>query len=384
MRSPPSSFCFVPKVVAPIIHLCAGIARTGPYAFPATHPSARSPISTAEMISAIVPARNEEANIAQAVRSLAQQAEVVEIIVVNDQSTDGTSAVLRELAASQPKLRVLEAGSLPEGWVGKNHAVWLGAEQATGQWLLFTDADAVHLPGSAARALADAAASGAAIVSYSPRQEMHAWWEHALIPFIFCRLSQLYSYAAVNDPESPAAAANGQYLLAGSRTHMGDRRPCRCACGKCLKMSRSRQACQGRLRSDSLRAWRPDCPGEDVYKFRSHVGRVDEENLFPLVTGPQQSVTRELLAVIPWIPLLCLALTALYPVIGVLGVLLLAGRHASYAAMLRRNRFPVRGVIYYGVAVVLYCAALLVSEWHYAHGKVSWKGREYPVGEPGA
>ena len=157
-----------------------------------------------------MPARNEEANIARAVRSLAGQPEVIEILVVDDESTDGTARVLQELAAAQPKLRVLQAGPLPEGWVGKNHAVWRGAEQAGGDWLLFTDADAVHLPGSTARALADAAAAGAEMISYSPRQEMHTWWELALIPFIYCRLSQLYSYAEVNDPQSKAAAANGQ------------------------------------------------------------------------------------------------------------------------------------------------------------------------------
>ena len=164
-------------------------------------------------ISAIVPARNEEANIAAAARSLAAQPEITEIIVVDDESTDGTRRVLEELAGNEPKLRVLQAGPLPAGWVGKNHAVWRGAEQARGEWLLFTDADAVHLPGSAARALADANTSGAAMVSYSPQQEMHTWWERTLIPFIFCRLAQLYSYADVNDPHSEAAAANGQYLL---------------------------------------------------------------------------------------------------------------------------------------------------------------------------
>ena len=54
---------------------------------------------------------------------------------------------------------------------------------------------------------------GAAMISYSPEQEMHKWWERALIPFVFCRLSQLYPYKIVNDPRSPIAAANGQYLL---------------------------------------------------------------------------------------------------------------------------------------------------------------------------
>ncbi len=160
-----------------------------------------------------MPARNEEATIAAAVESLAAQPEITEIFVVNDQSTDGTAAELEKLSSRFAQLRVLETKEIPAGWVGKNYAVSLGAAQATGDWLLFTDADGVHLPGSTARALADAAASGAGLVSYSPEQETRTWWERALIPFVYTRLGQKFSYDAVNDPESPAAAASGQYLM---------------------------------------------------------------------------------------------------------------------------------------------------------------------------
>src|SRR5262245_8621374 len=126
-----------------------------------------------QTVSAIVPARNEEANIAPAVLSLARQPEIVQILVINDHSTDGTARVLSELAAEEPKLCVLEAALLPDGWVGKNNALWEGAKRATQPWLLFTDADAVHLPGSTHRALEQARAHGAGMVSYSPAQEMH-------------------------------------------------------------------------------------------------------------------------------------------------------------------------------------------------------------------
>jgi glycosyltransferase involved in cell wall biosynthesis len=164
-------------------------------------------------VSAIVPARNEETTIVAAVSSLAAQPEIKEIIVVDDQSSDGTAAELERLSSRYPQLRVLQTNALPNGWVGKNYAVSLGAAQATGDWLLFADADGVHLPSSTARALADAAAAGAGLLSYSPEQEMHTWWERALIPFIYVRLAQRFSYDAVNDPLSQAAAANGQYLL---------------------------------------------------------------------------------------------------------------------------------------------------------------------------
>ncbi len=78
---------------------------------------------------------------------------------------------------------------------------------------MFTDADTFHLPGSAARALRDAARHGADVVSYSPEQETPTFWERALVPFVYWRLSQRYPFDRVNDARSPDAAANGQYIL---------------------------------------------------------------------------------------------------------------------------------------------------------------------------
>jgi glycosyltransferase involved in cell wall biosynthesis len=331
-----------------------------------------------DTVSAIIPVRNEEATIERAVCSLAEQPEIQEILVVNDQSTDGTSRVLERLAATERKLRPLDAGPLPPGWVGKNHAAWQGAQRASRNWLLFTDADAVHLAGSTSRALADARASGATMISYSPAQEMHTWWERALIPFIYCRLSQLYSYAAVNDPRSEAAAANGQYLLIRRDAY---------------NLIGGHVAVWGEVLEDVALARRAKAAGVPLH-FAPDAGiaRVRmyatframwegwTKNLFPLVTVPGQSVTRELFSALPWIPLLCFVLAPVHLVFGALGLLLLAGRHASYAASLRRNHFALSNVQYYIVAFALYGCVLLASDWHYARGKVAWKGREYPVG----
>jgi glycosyltransferase involved in cell wall biosynthesis len=333
-----------------------------------------------ECVSAIIPARNEERSIAQAVISVAEQPEVREIVVVNDQSSDGTGEILRRLAAEHPKLRVVEAGPLPAGWAGKNHAAWLGAQKAAGDWLLFTDADAVHLPGSTARALAEGKSSGADLVSYSPGQEMHTWWERALIPFIFCRLSQLYSYAAINDPDSPAAAANGQYLLIRRNVYerIGGHEAVREEVLEDVALARLAKSAGFRLHFG---------PGDQICRVRMYssfraMWEGWSKNLLPLVTWSGQGVTRELVSVIPWIPLLCLLLTPFHVAFGALGFLLLAGRHASYAGLLRKNRFPLSSVLYYLAGVGLYCAALLASDWGYARGKVAWKGREYPVATP--
>lgn len=171
--------------------------------------SATPATTTRPEVSVIIPARNEEANLGTCLQSLISQTDVsFEIIVVDDHSTDRT----REIAQSFP-VRVIEAGPLPRGWTGKNNAVATGAREAQGQWILFTDADTVHLPGSLAGALAEAKETGAEMLSYSPEQVAVTFWEMAVLPVVFAELARQYSPTKVSDPASPVAAANGQYIL---------------------------------------------------------------------------------------------------------------------------------------------------------------------------
>jgi cellulose synthase/poly-beta-1,6-N-acetylglucosamine synthase-like glycosyltransferase len=132
-----------------------------------------------------------------------------EIIVVDDGSTDRT----REIAKSFAGVRVVEPAPLPPGWIGKNNALVAGAKEARGEWLLFTDADTVHRAGSLARSLEEAQRQKAALLSYSPEQEVHGFWERAVMPVIFAELASSYRPSDVSDPASSAAAANGQYIL---------------------------------------------------------------------------------------------------------------------------------------------------------------------------
>src|ERR1700736_5380432 len=161
-------------------------------------------------VSVIVPARNEEACLGACLESLVAQIDVdFEIIVVDDASADRT----RELAQSFPRVRVVDADPPAAGGTGKNNAMAAGSRVAGGEWLLFTDADTVHLPGSLARAVAEAKQRSAALLSYSPEQEVHGFWENAVMSVIFAELAATYRPSLVSDPRSPAAAANGQYIL---------------------------------------------------------------------------------------------------------------------------------------------------------------------------
>jgi glycosyltransferase involved in cell wall biosynthesis len=167
-------------------------------------------VVSAPAVSVIVPARNEEECLWACLDSLVGQVGVgFEIVVVDDGSTDRT----REVAESFAGVRVVDAGPLPAGWSGKNNALTAGARLARGEWLLFTDADTVHCAGSLARALAEARAQGAALLSYSPEQEVHGFWERAVMPVVFAELAGKYRSAEVSDPGSAVAAANGQYIL---------------------------------------------------------------------------------------------------------------------------------------------------------------------------
>jgi glycosyltransferase involved in cell wall biosynthesis len=332
---------------------------------------------TPAIVSAIVPARNEEPSIAACIESLARQPEISEILVVNDQSTDRTAEIVRGLMTSIPKLRLLETDGVPPGWVGKNNAVARGAREAANPWLLFTDADAEHQPGAAARALQVANEKGAALVSFSPEQVTEKWYEKALIPFIYCRLARKFTYAGVNDPASPDAAANGQFLMIRRDAYdaIGGHASVAAEVLEDVAIARRSKAAGYRIAFNS---------GKGVVRVRMYrsFGSMWEgwtKNLYLLMGGTRFATFRELESIVPWIPFLVILLGIKYPIFMFLGVWLLIFRQINYGSELTRNQFPFSFILYYVPAVVLYAGVLWSSYWHHARGKVEWKGREYPV-----
>jgi glycosyltransferase involved in cell wall biosynthesis len=327
-------------------------------------------------ISAILAARNEESHIEQTVRSLAAQAEIAEIVVVNDQSADRTGEILAGLAREFPRLRTLEVTQLPEGWVGKNHALWLGAQAAQGEWLLFTDADVMHLTGSAGRALADAAASGAEFVSYSPEQETHARWERAMIPFVFCRLERHFRYGRLEDAYA-APAANGQYILVKREAYFafGGHRAVGEEVLEDVALARGARDAGYKIhfeRGAGIARTR-------MYRSFAQMWEGWRKNLYPLVGGSTPAVFRELGEVLPLASAIACALGAWHPMFVAAGFLFLLLDHRRYAKQLRANRRARSDAVYYLPAVFLYSAALIASARAHSRGRVVWKGREYPV-----
>ena len=138
-------------------------------------------------VSIIVPARNEEENIEQALTQLLElDYENYEVIVVDDRSTDRTGDTMDRVAASPQahgRLKVIHVDTLPSGWLGKTHAMWTAAQQASGDWLLFTDADVLFKPQSLRRALAYAEIEQADHLVLFPRMIMKRSGEKMMIAF---------------------------------------------------------------------------------------------------------------------------------------------------------------------------------------------------------
>ena len=352
-----------------------------------------------ERITAIVPARDEEATIEICVRSLAQQAEIAEIFVVNDGSTDRTAEIVRGLMGELRNLRLLEAPEIPAGWLGKNHALWQGAKRATShgsdlaelgrssaaplrdepacRWLLFTDADAELMDGAAARALRIANETGAALVSFSPEQVTRAWYERALIPFVYSRLAKHFSYEAVRDANSSVAAANGQFLMIRSDVYeeVGGHKS---VSGEVLEDV----ALAKRVKAARHRIWFGSGAGVVRVRMYRSFGAMWEgwkKNLYLLVGGTPGAVYRELFSVVPWIPFALLLLGLKAPIALVVGAGLLLARHAVYASTLLRNQFRGSYILYYIPGVLLYASVLWASYRAHARGMVEWKGRRISV-----
>ena len=344
--------------------------------------SSAQPAFRSASISAIVPARNEEGVIAACVESLALQPEIAEILVVNDQSTDKTAEIVRGLMLKILRLRLLETQEVPPGWVGKNNAVYLGAKEAKGPWLLFTDADAELQPGAAARALQIAQETGAALVSFSPEQITQSWYEKALIPFVYSRLAKHFSYEAVNNSASPAAAANGQFLMMQRDAYNSIGGHASVASDVLEDVALAKRA-----KAAGFRLWFG--PGQGIVRVRMYrsfgaMWQGWKKNLYLLVGGTPGAVLREMESAIPWIPVALILLGLKIPVASFLGVCFLLLRQFTYGAELSRNQYPFKFIIYYVPAVVLYAGVLWASYRGYAKGKVEWKGREVPVTLPGA
>jgi glycosyltransferase involved in cell wall biosynthesis len=399
------------------------------------------------VVSIIVPARNEEACLSSCLESLVAQTGIdFEIIVVDDASTDRTPEIARSFeikegpapgkgttssraehhgntingtaesralpepqaphggdarsstvyvgadALVRPDLHVIPADPLPDNWTGKNNAMTAGAKVAKGKWLLFTDADTVHKPGSLARAVAEAEQRGAALLSYSPEQEVRSFWEKAVMPVIFAELAATYPPAKVNDPVSPIAAANGQYLLISREAYD--------AVGGHTKIAADllEDVAMARLVKSSGRKiffrYGGDAVRTRMYRSFAQMKEGWTKNLALLFPKPVELAQRRfgefvLLLVLPWViarGTYWRAILSVLPSVWVKRYVVVVGAWAFVAFILSASEFLRRmrkahfswwntASAFFGLPIFAYL--LLRSEWSFKRSRFDWKDRTY-------
>lgn len=172
-------------------------------------------------VSILIPARDEEANIAACLAAAAASRGVeVEIIVMDDGSTDRTAGIVRDYAARDARIRLVACPPLPPGWTGKVHACQRLADAATGSHLLFIDADVRLEPDAAAAMAAHAQKHGIALVSGVPRQVIGGVGEALTVPMInLLMLGYLPGAGRAATRHPGFAAATGQLLLADAAAY---------------------------------------------------------------------------------------------------------------------------------------------------------------------
>ena len=170
--------------------------------------------SNPPLVSALIPAKDEEAIIADCLASVAKQDySNLEILVIDDRSTDGTANIIREFAKSDPRVHLISIHNLPSGWTGKTHALHVGTSEARGEWFWYLDADTLHSPESLSVMLEYARLHNAAMASLVPEMRCESFWETIVQPLAGIVLMRSFPLSTVNRDDRKLAFANGQYIL---------------------------------------------------------------------------------------------------------------------------------------------------------------------------
>jgi glycosyltransferase involved in cell wall biosynthesis len=352
-------------------------------------PHPNSPEEADLELSVIVPARNEERSLPTCLASLLIQSEPGfalgqqwEIILVNDESTDKTREIAAETASTHEGVILLDAPALDlssrGGFTGKSNACWAGAQAARGRHLLFTDADTIHETNDIARSLREADRHKAALLSYSPRQIVTGFWQHAVMPLVFSELASVYPSKEVNDPVRSLAAANGQFILVERDAYfaVGGHR----AIGKDI-LEDVALASNIKRSSRIIRfRYAPEALSTQMYRTTSEMIEGWTKNLALLFPKPITLALWRLLDLLLFLGLPALAFGLFWLVTWQRSVILLIWVRTlwRFYSRVARSNFPVFDVAISILGIPLFVYLLLRSVIHRRiKKKVAWKGRSY-------
>jgi glycosyltransferase involved in cell wall biosynthesis len=333
-------------------------------------------------VSIIVPARNEADDIAETLqRLLLLDYENYEVIAVNDRSTDCTGQIMDEVAASAAAraiLRVIQVDQLPPGWLGKTHAMWTAAHQATGEWLLFTDADVVFKPASVRRALAYAQAEHADHLVMFPHLVMKTPGETMMIAFFQTLFVFRHRPWKVADPQTDDHMGVGAFNLVRRTVYeaVGTYQKLRMEVLDDMKL--------GKVVKNAGYAQR-NVFGGDLISLRWARGAM----------GVVRNLTKNFFAVLSFqwprtlISCFGLAFLNLGPFVGLWlshgwlrasYAVALASMFAIYIGLSRRSSVPPYYFLLHPVSTVLFVYTLLRSMFHtLVNDGIVWRGTRYPL-----
>lgn len=172
-------------------------------------------LGSSPLVSVIVTAKNEEEKIARCLRSVSKQSYAnLEIILVDDSSTDRTTEIALESMTGDSRFRIVEAGSKPDGWVGKSWPCWRGYESSRGELLLFLDADSILERSSTIKETVNyLMVHDYDMLSITPEVELKGIWASATLPLVALAIDLFYPLTKVNDPTSKRAYVYGTFIL---------------------------------------------------------------------------------------------------------------------------------------------------------------------------
>jgi glycosyltransferase involved in cell wall biosynthesis len=340
-------------------------------------------------LSVIIPARNEERSLPACLASLLIQSEPGfalgqqwEIIVVNDDSTDKTGEIAAKAAADHNGVFLLDAPPLVlsnrGGFTGKSNACWTGAQAARGRNLLFTDADTIHDTNDISRSLREANRHKAVLLSYSPRQIVTGFWQHAVMPLVFSELASVYPSKRVNDPVNSLAAANGQFILVERDAYfsVGGHR----SIGKDI-LEDVALAHNIKRGSRIIRfRYAPEALSTRMYQTTSEMIEGWTKNLAILFPKPIALALWRILDLLLFFGLPALALSLYWPQPWQRSVILLLWIRTlwRFYSRVARSNFPWFDVAISILGVPLFVYLLIRSVVHHRIKKnVAWKGRTY-------
>lgn len=341
-----------------------------------------APILEKGKISVVMPARNEEQDIASSLYSILNQKGIdLEVIVVNDHSNDRTGEIIDDIARSDSRLKVLHNPPLTKGWLGKCNAMQYGAAEASGDYLLFTDADILHAPGCFTNVISVMQKEDYDFISLFPLCENHSFWENINIPIYFFGIAKLLATPGLENPDSSNAVASGALMLInatvfrdiggfqGVKGEMFDDIGLACLLKK----------------QDYRVGYRlaPECLQVRLFKTNLDAFWGTTKNILGAVEGHVWlAIPLIFLGFLQnWMPLFAVILGVLNtnPLLLIVGLTSYGFQYLSFFSVRRLMRFRPLKLLFFPLAAIVAACCILRALVSHTKGSILWRGREIKV-----